>query len=86
MTEDEETKEETAPEPTLAARQILGRKFENALKQIKRPASGLFVSAVAASLNVSFGVLLMGIALTFSGGFESSLVTRVVLANVSTMR
>ncbi|GAA0465558.1 formate/nitrite transporter family protein [Halococcus dombrowskii] len=85
VTEDDTTDEESSPEPTLAARQILGRELENALKQIRRPASGLFVSAIAAGLNVSFGALLMGMALTFSGGFESSFVTRFVLANVSTV-
>ena len=86
MAEEEETTEETStPEPTLAARQILGRELEIAIKQINRPLSGLFISAVAAGLNVSFGALLMGMALTFSGGFESSFVQRFVLANVSTV-
>jgi formate/nitrite transporter FocA (FNT family) len=78
--EDEET-----PEPTLSSQQILRRELENALKQIERPASGLFISAVAAGLNVSFGALLMGMALTFSGGFASSFVERFVLANISTV-
>ncbi|WP_049898650.1 formate/nitrite transporter family protein [Halococcus agarilyticus] len=86
MAEDEETTEETStPEPTLAARQILGRELEIAVKQINRPLSGLFISAVAAGLNVSFGALMMGMTLTFSGGFESALVQRFVLANVSTV-
>ena len=86
MAEEDETTEETStPEPTLAARQILGRELEIAIKQINRPLSGLFISAVAAGLNVSFGALLMGMALTFSGGFESSFVQRFVLANVSTV-
>ncbi|MFD1514497.1 formate/nitrite transporter family protein [Halomarina rubra] len=86
VTEESDTSEgESTPEPTLAARQILGRELENALKQIRRPADGLFLSALAAGLNVSFGALLMAMVLTFSGGFESSLVQRFVLANVSTI-
>lgn len=76
---------EETPEPTLASHQILQRELENALKQIKRPVSGLFISAVAAGLNVSFGALLMGMALTFSDRFSSSFVQRFVLANVSTV-
>lgn len=83
--ESETSEDESTPEPTLAARQILGRELENALKQIERPARGLFLSAIAAGLNVSFGALLMAMALTFSGGFESSLIQRFVLANVSTI-
>lgn len=83
--DDAEKGTETTPEPTLAARQILGRELENALKQIRRPTSGLFISAVGAGLNVSFGALLMGMALTFSGGFASPFVERFVLANVSTV-
>ena len=45
MTKEEETtEEEGTPEPTLAARQILGRELEIAIKQINRPLSGLFIS------------------------------------------
>ena len=85
MADDETSEETSTPEPTLAARQILGRELEIAIKQIRRPASGLFISAVTAGLNVSFGALLMGMALTFSGGFESAFVQRFVLANISTV-
>lgn len=78
-------KSESTPEPSLTVRQILQRELEIALKQIRRPASGLFIAGFAAGLNVSFGALLMGMALTFSGGFSSVLVQRFVLANVSTV-
>lgn len=77
------SEDEGTPEPTLAARQILQRELTIALKQIRRPASGLFIAGFAAGLNVSFGALLMGMALTFSGGFSSALVQRFVLANLS---
>ncbi|WP_049998478.1 formate/nitrite transporter family protein [Halococcus sediminicola] len=75
----------STPEPPLAAQQILGRELENALKQIRRPPSGLFISAIAAGLNVSFGALLMGMVLTFAPGFSSPLIERFVLASVSTV-
>lgn len=73
------------PEPTLGVRQILQRELVIALKQIKRPASGLFIAGFTAGLNVSIGALLMGMALTFSGGFSSALIQRFVLANVATV-
>ena len=85
MSSESESSDRGTPEPPLAARQILGRELENALKQIRRPASGLFISAIAAGLNVSFGALLMGMVLTFSPGFSSPLVERFVLASVSTV-
>lgn len=80
------SKEETGtPEPTLGVRQILRRELVIALKQIRRPASGLFIAGVAAGINVSVGALLMGMAVTFSGGFSSQLIQRFVLANVATV-
>ncbi|WP_336364998.1 formate/nitrite transporter family protein [Halalkalicoccus salilacus] len=76
---------EGTPEPTLGVRQILQRELVIALKQIKRPTSGLFIAGFTAGLNVSIGALLMGMALTFSGGFSSALIQRFVLANVATV-
>ncbi len=73
------------PEPTLGVRQILHRELVIALKQIRRPAGGLFIAGVAAGLNVSIGALLMGMVLTFSEGFSSPLIQRFVLANISTV-
>ena len=73
------------PEPTLGVRQILHRELVIALKQIRRPSSGLFIAGVAAGLNVSIGALLMGMVLTFSEGFSSQLIQRFVLANISTV-
>ncbi len=59
--------------------------MENALKEINRPAKGVFLSGISAGLNVSFGALFMGMALTYAGGFSSSLVQQAVLAAVSSV-
>lgn len=63
--------------------EILERALENALRQIKRPASGLLLGGIGAGLNLSFGALFMGIVLTFSTGFSSPLIKQFVLANAS---
>ena len=63
--------------------EILKRTLENALRQIKRPASGLLLGGVGAGLNLSFGALFMGIVLTFSTDFPSPLIKQFILANAS---
>ncbi|WP_158057209.1 formate/nitrite transporter family protein [Halorussus halophilus] len=68
---------------SLSYGNILEREMQSALKEIRRPNRGLFVSGLAAGLTVSFGALFMGMALTFSGGFESKLTQQIVLASVS---
>jgi hypothetical protein len=55
--------------------------LEEALRQIKRPASGLLLGGIGAGLNLSFGALFMGIVLTFSTGFSSPLIKQFILAN-----
>jgi formate/nitrite transporter FocA (FNT family) len=70
---------------SLSYRHILEREMENALREIHRPPGGVFLSAFAAGLNLSFGALFMGMALTFSGGFESTLVQQTVLAGLSSI-
>lgn len=74
---------EQVTEETRTYRNVLEEELENALREINRPPSGLFLSGIAAGLNVSFGALFMGMALTFSPGVESDLVQQIVLANVS---
>lgn len=59
--------------------------MESALKEINRPPKGVFLSGLSAGLNLSFGALLMGMALTFSGGFESKLVQQAILGGVSSI-
>ncbi|WP_335998666.1 formate/nitrite transporter family protein [Halorientalis halophila] len=68
---------------TLSYRHILEREMENALQEVGRPRTGLFLSGLSAGLNLSFGALFMAMALTFSGGFASDLVQQAVLAAVS---
>jgi len=70
---------------SLSYKNILEREMESALKEIHRPAKGVFLSALSAGLNLSFGALLMGMALTYSGGFESRLVQQVTLGGVSSI-
>ena len=84
MTENETSEGESTPNrPSPPARFWVGSSKTRSNRSVVRRAA-LFVSAIAAGLNVSFGALLMGMVLTFSGGFES-FVTRFVLANVSTV-
>ena len=74
---------EEVTEETRAYREILRREIESAIREFNRPWEGLALSALSAGLNVSFGALFMGMALTFSPEFSSDLVKQLVLANVS---
>ncbi|MFB6207292.1 MAG: formate/nitrite transporter family protein [Haloglomus sp.] len=69
----------------LSYHDILRREIRNALREMNRPAPAVFISGVAAGLNVSFGALFMGMALALSNGFASMLVERLVLGSVSTV-
>jgi formate/nitrite transporter FocA (FNT family) len=68
---------------TLDYRNILEREMESSLKEINRPSKGVFLSGLAAGLNLSFGALFMAMVLTFSGGFGSTLTQQTALAGVS---
>lgn len=70
---------------SLSYRNILEREMESALKEIHRPAKGVFISGLSAGLNLSFGALLMAMVLTYSGGFESRLVQQLALGGVSSI-
>ncbi|WP_332900324.1 formate/nitrite transporter family protein [Haladaptatus sp. CMSO5] len=70
---------------SLSYRNILEREMENALKEINRPPKGVFLSGLSAGLNLSFGALLMAMALTYSGGFESKLIQQATLGAVSSI-
>lgn len=70
---------------TLSYGNILEREIGNALKEMDRPPKGLFLSGLAAGLNVSFGALFMGMVLTFSPSFPSPLVERVLVAVASSV-
>lgn len=79
----EDNQRSSPPDPKLTNPEILENTLENALRQIKRPAGGLLLGGISAGLNLSFGALFMGIALTFSAEFSSLLVKQFVLANAS---
>ncbi|MFC6990778.1 formate/nitrite transporter family protein [Haladaptatus sp. GCM10025707] len=68
---------------SLSYENVLDREMENALKELSRPSEGLFLSGLAAGLNVSFGALFMGMVLTFSPSFPSPLVKHLLLAGAS---
>ena len=68
---------------TLSYRNILEREMENALQEVRRPATGLALSAFSAGLSLSFGALFMAMVLTYAGGFSSLLGKQVVLAAAS---
>lgn len=70
---------------SLSYRNILEREMESALQEINRPPKGVFLSGFSAGLNLSFGALLMAMALTFSGGFESKLIQQITLGGVSSI-
>ncbi len=70
---------------TLSYGNILEREITNALKEIDRPSKGLFLSGLAAGLNVSFGALFMGMVLTFSPSFPSPLVKQFLIAVASSI-
>lgn len=70
---------------TLSSRNILEREMENALREIDRPWTGVFLSGFTAGLNLSLGALFMAMVLTFSGGFDSALTKQVALAGVSSI-
>ncbi|MFH5798288.1 formate/nitrite transporter family protein [Haladaptatus sp. CMAA 1911] len=70
---------------SLSYGNILDREIKNALKEIDRPSKGLFLSGLAAGLNVSFGALFMGMVLTFSPSFPSPLVKQFSLALASSI-
>ncbi|QLG64022.1 formate/nitrite transporter family protein [Halorarum salinum] len=59
--------------------------MDNALTEMDRPNSGLFLSGISAGLNLSFGALFMGLVLTLSGGFDSDLVQQTALAAASSV-
>ncbi|PSP97538.1 formate transporter [Halobacteriales archaeon QS_4_70_19] len=68
---------------SLSYTNILEREMGNALEELGRPSRGLFLSGLAAGLNLSFGALFMAMVLTFSPAFPSEFVKQAVLAAVS---
>ncbi|RDI72294.1 formate/nitrite transporter family protein [Halopelagius longus] len=70
---------------SLSYSNILEREMENALKELDRPTKGLFLSGLAAGMNLSFGALFMGMVLTYSLSFPSTLVKQFLLAAASSV-
>lgn len=70
---------------SLSYENILEREMDNAVQELGRPSRGLFLSGLAAGLNLSFGALFMGMVLTFSPTFPSEFVKQFVLAAASSI-
>lgn len=62
---------------------VFSQQVESAVREMRRSSVALAFSGLTAGLGVSFGALFMAMALTYSGGFESTLVQQFVLANAS---
>lgn len=60
---------------------ILDQQIREGLAELSRPASGLFLSALSAGLDIGFGPLLMAVLLALAAGSWSEPVTSVALAN-----
>jgi formate/nitrite transporter FocA (FNT family) len=78
ITEDEEKRQQ----PQKSYRTILSQEIEAGLEELKRPASGLFLSSLSAGLDIGFSLLLMASMLTLLAGSVSDAVIRVALANM----
>ncbi|RDI71696.1 formate/nitrite transporter family protein [Halopelagius longus] len=63
-------------------RAILEEQITNAMNELRRPASGLFLSAFSAGLDIGFGPLLMAAVFTLVSEAWSDPLTSIVLANL----
>ncbi len=61
---------------------ILREEIVVGLRELKRPAGGLFLSSLSAGLDVGFSLLLMGVALTVSKDALPEPATRFLVANM----
>jgi formate/nitrite transporter FocA (FNT family) len=84
-TESGTTAVDAADEPTdtrTGQQEILRVQLDEALSELERPSSGLFISALSAGLDIGFGPLLMAVVLTVAGfSFESPLAGELLMAN-----
>lgn len=68
--------------PRKPARRILEHEIAEGLGEIKRPAGGLFISGLAAGLEVGFSLFLMAVMLSLTEGVFSVPVSEILLANI----
>jgi len=73
----------TDPDDTRTSQEnILRVQIQEGLSELNRPATGLFLSALSAGLDIGFGPLLMAVTLTAAEfSFSSPLVKELLLAN-----
>jgi len=70
------------PSPRKTSRRILEEEIRQGMAEYERPAFGLWLSSVAAGLEIGFSVLLMGVMLTIGQGQFPSAVTDLLVANM----
>jgi len=63
-------------------REILLQEIEHGLRELSRPASGLFISGLSAGLDIGFGALLMAVNLTLSKGVLAAPVVDMITASM----
>jgi formate/nitrite transporter FocA (FNT family) len=71
--------------PQKSYRAILAEEISAGLTELNRSASGLFISAVSAGLDVGFSLLAMAVVLTLTAQTLSSPLTEILVANAYTI-
>ncbi|WP_135533441.1 formate/nitrite transporter family protein [Halostella pelagica] len=61
---------------------ILDQEIETGLEELNRSATGIFLSALSAGLDIGFGPLLMAVMVTLAGGSYSVATTEILVANM----
>lgn len=72
--------EKDKPFPQKSYRTVLKQEIIAGLAELKRPASGLFLSSLSAGLDIGFSLLLMATMLTMVKDSMSPAVTRILVA------
>jgi formate/nitrite transporter FocA (FNT family) len=73
--------EEQRPAAQKSYREILGEEIQAGLTELRRSASGLWISAFSAGLDLGFSLLLMGVFMTAAAGVLDPPFTELLVAN-----
>ena len=76
-----ETPVNTGDQSQKSYREILAQEIEEGLHEMKRPNSGLLLSALSAGLDIGFGPLLMAVVLSHSGTGSSALFREIAVSS-----
>jgi len=69
-------------EPRKPARRILEQEISEGLGEIRRPASGLFISGLSAGLDIGFSLFLMAVMYTYTSGRLPEPIVQILVANM----